>query len=195
MSLPSRRIIGLTGGIATGKTTVTDYLSRQYQIPILDADFYAREAVKANSPILNTIFERYGASVCLPDGELNRQVLGEIIFNDLDEKKWLESQIHPYVRQQFEQKLKQLNNPIVVFSIPLLFEAKLTHLVTEIWVVYCSSEQQIKRLIKRNQLTEEQALSRINSQIPLVEKVTQADVVLDNSSTLEILYQQVDSYL
>ena len=188
----SRRIIGLTGGIASGKSTVSNYLENIYKIPVLDADIYAREAVEKGSAILERIFVRYGRKVKTEDNSLNRQQLGEIIFNNPEEKIWLESQIHPYVRECFKRHLEQLEAPIVVFSIPLLFEAKLTHLVTEIWVIYCSFEQQIQRLMTRNNLTREQAISRINNQMPLAEKIALADIVLDNSGDLEALYTQID---
>ncbi|MFN7906841.1 MAG: dephospho-CoA kinase [Microcystis sp.] len=188
----SRRIIGLTGGIACGKSTVSNYLENIYKIPVLDADMYAREAVEKGSAILERIFQRYGRKVKTEDNSLNRQQLGEIIFNNPEEKIWLESQIHPYVRECFKRHLEQLEAPIVVFSIPLLFEAKLTHLVTEIWVIYCSFEQQIQRLMTRNNLTREQAISRINNQMPLAEKIALADIVLDNSGDLEALYTQID---
>ncbi len=187
-----RRVIGLTGGIATGKTTVSNYINKIYHIDILDADVYAREAVQPNSPILQDIFEHYGQSVQLPDGQLNRQALGDIIFNNLEEKQWLESKIHPYVRNKFEEEISHLKDSTIILSVPLLFEAKLTSMVTEIWVVYCPYEEQIRRLMKRNNMTQQQAITRIKSQIPLEEKVAVADVVLDNSSTLEALYQQID---
>lgn len=195
MSTKSRRIIGLTGGIATGKTTVSNYINKIYKIPILDADVYAREAVQPNSPTLQKIFTRYGQLVRLPDGQLNRQILGDIIFNNLEEKQWLESKIHPFIINKFEKKISQLQSPIMILSVPLLFEARLTNLVTEIWVVYCSYNQQIKRLIENNCMTKKQATKRIMSQFPLKEKVALADVVLDNSLTLNVLYQQVDFYL
>jgi dephospho-CoA kinase len=188
----SSRIIGLTGGIACGKSTVSNYLENTYKIPVLDADIYAREAVQKDSPILERIFQRYGTKVKTQANFLDRQQLGEIIFNHPEEKLWLESQIHPYVRDCFSQHLKQLESPIVVFSIPLLFEAKLTHLVTEIWVVACSFEQQIQRLISRNNLTREKAIARINNQMPLAEKIALADLVLDNSGSLDDLYTQID---
>lgn len=188
----SRRIIGLTGGIACGKSTVSNYLENIYKIPVLDADIYAREAVEKGSEILERILARYGRKVKTEDNSLNRQQLGEIIFNNPEEKIWLESQIHPYVRECFKHHLEQLEAPIVVFSIPLLFEAKLTHLVTEIWVIYCSFEQQIQRLMTRNNLTREQAIARINNQMPLAEKIALADIVLDNSGDLEALYTQID---
>ncbi len=188
----SRRIIGLTGGIACGKSTVSNYLENIYKIPVLDADIYAREAVEKGSAILERIFVRYGRKVKTEDNSLNRQQLGEIIFNNPEEKIWLESQIHPYVRECFKRHLEQLEASIVVFSIPLLFEAKLTHLVTEIWVVSCGLEQQIQRLMTRNNLTREQAIARINNQMPLAEKIALADIVLDNSGDLEALYTQID---
>ena len=188
----SRRIIGLTGGIASGKSTVSNYLENIYKIPVLDADIYAREAVEKGSAILERIFQRYGRKVKTEDNSLNRQQLGEIIFNNPEEKIWLESQIHPYVRECFKRHLEQLEVPIVVFSVPLLLEAKLTHLVTEIWVVFCGFEQQIERLMTRNNLSREQAIARINNQMPLAEKIALADIVLDNSGDLEALYTQID---
>jgi dephospho-CoA kinase len=190
-----RRIIGLTGGISTGKSTVAQYLATQYNLPILDADIYAREAVQIGSPILAAIAQRYGSNILLADGTLNRPQLARIIFNHPEEKEWVEAQIHPYVRDRFDQEIDRLSVPTVVLVIPLLFEAGMTNLVTEIWVVACSHQQQIERLIERDNLTLEQAQARINSQMPLLEKCDRSDVVLDNSSTLEALKQQVNSAL
>jgi dephospho-CoA kinase len=191
MTISSRRIIGLTGGIATGKTTVSQYLADVYRLPILDADFYAREAVKLGSPTLTQIFNRYGSLVQFSDGTLNRQQLGNIIFNDLQEKQWLESLIHPYVRTCLESQIKQMSQDTIVLVIPLLFEAKMTDLVTEIWVVSCSYEEQIKRLTVRDNLSEEQARARIANQFSIEDKMAAADVVLDNSQALGDLYQQI----
>jgi dephospho-CoA kinase len=187
-----KRIIGLTGGIATGKTTVSNYLAHRYQLPVLDADIYAREAVQVGSPILSKICDRYGSGVQLPDGTLNRKRLGEIVFTNPAQRQWLEQQIHPYVRDRFQSDLNTLVAPTLVLVVPLLFEAGMTDLATEIWVVSCSAEQQLKRMIERDRLSLEQAQSRINSQLPLAEKVARADVVLDNSSTPEALLKQVD---
>ncbi len=195
MTQNSKRIIGLTGGIATGKTTVSDYLANYYGLSILDADLYAKEAVEINSPILETIKQRYGDMICLENGQLNRQKLGKIIFNNSREKQWLESQIHPYVRQRFQQEINRSQEKVIVLDIPLLFESNLTYLVTETWVVYCSYEQQLKRLMKRNHLTQEEAISRIKSQLPIEEKAKMGDIILDNSSTLENLYNQVDELI
>jgi dephospho-CoA kinase len=195
MSTKSQIIIGLTGGIATGKTTVSNYINKIYKIPILDADIYAREAVQVNSFTLQEIFIRYGKLIQLPDGQLNRQILGDIIFNNLEERQWLESKIHPFIINKFEKEISLLKSSIIILSIPLLFEAQLTSLVTEIWVVHCSHEKQIKRLIKNNQMTKNQAIQRIESQMSLEEKIALANVVLDNSLTPDILYKQIDYYL
>ncbi|MGB2924675.1 MAG: dephospho-CoA kinase [Limnothrix sp.] len=184
--------IGLTGGIATGKSTVSDYLAAQYHCPVLDADIYSREAVAADSPILQRIIQRYGEMVRAEDGTLQRQALGQIIFRDAQEKAWLESQIHPFVRQRFTEELGDRPDQLVLCVIPLLFEAKLTDFVDEIWVVSCTPAQQLQRLQERNNLSEEQAQNRIRSQMPLREKIQLADIVLDNSSDLATLHHQVD---
>jgi dephospho-CoA kinase len=188
----NKRLIGLTGGIATGKTTVANYLANSYQLPILDADIYARDAVAVGSPILNAISQRYGEQILLPDGSLNRPQLANIIFHQPAERQWLEGLIHPYVEDRLLTTIAASTAQILVLVIPLLFEAGMTHLVTEIWVVSCSLKQQQQRLIQRNNLNPEQAAARINSQLPIAEKIAHADVVLDNSSTLEALLIQVD---
>lgn len=188
----TKRLIGLTGGIATGKSTVANYLASVYKLPILDADIYARDAVGKDSVILGEIAERYGEEILLTDGSLNRKKLAEIIFNQSSERSWVENLIHPYVRNCFLKTIEGSPNETLVLVIPLLFEAGLENLVSEIWVVYCEGEIQKQRLMSRNDLTEAQAIARINSQLPLEQKVTRADVVLDNSSDLESLLHQVD---
>ena len=196
------RLIGLTGGIATGKTAISSYLADIYKFPILDADIYAREAVHPGTPILNSIVERYGPSILLSDGNLNRPELGNIIFCNPTERQWLEQQIHPYVRQRLiegsqsyisQLSLVSTNTLTVVLVVPLLFEANMTDLCTEIWVVYCSPSVQLERLIQRDGLSCDQANARINTQLPLDQKCQKADVVLDNSSTLASVFIQVDA--
>jgi dephospho-CoA kinase len=189
---PTRRIIGLTGGIATGKSTVTDYLHDIHQICVLDADRYAREAVHPPSSILNQIFQHFGKAVQTASGTLDRGQLAEIIFGDPAQRQWLEAQIHPFVRHCFEIALEQNRDRMVVLSIPLLFEAQMTDLVTEIWVVTCPLAMQINRLRQRNQLSQAQTIARIQSQAPLSEKIALADRIIDNNGTLAQLYQQVD---
>lgn len=191
-SKKTRRLIGLTGGISTGKSTASKYLNATYNLPILDADIYAREAVKVGSQGLKAIASRYGASILFANGSLNRQQLGNIVFHDANERQWLEKQIHPFVRDAFEKEIDNSNADIVIV-VPLLFEAGMTDLVTEIWVVYCNHRQQLARLMERESLTPEAAQARIRSQMPLKEKCDRATLVLDNSSTLEFLFKQIDS--
>jgi dephospho-CoA kinase len=186
------RVIGLTGGIATGKSTVSNYLANEYHLPIFDADIYARAAVEPGSAVLERIVYRYGTEILLADGTLNRRRLGEVVFDNSNERQWLEQQIHPYVRDRLKAALNHPIAPVVALAIPLLFEAQMTDLVTEIWVVYCSPDRQLERLIARDRLTLEQAQSRIDSQMPIADKCDRADVVLDNSSTLEALCKQID---
>jgi len=185
-----QRIIGITGGIATGKTTVSNYLSKVYALPILDADLYARSAI--GSELLSLLTQRYGQIILDRDRNLDRSQLANIIFQDRTERDWLKSQIHPYVRDRLIEESVSYAPNTVVMVIPLLFEANMTDLVTEIWVVACSPEIELQRLIDRNQLSVEDAQLRIAAQLPLAEKIDRADIVLDNSGNLEDLYAQID---
>lgn len=199
-SHPFHRIIGLTGGIGMGKTTVSNYLETIHKLPVLDADVYAREAVEPGSPVLAEIAERYGSGLLLPDGTLDRHRLGDIVFSSPPERLWLEQQIHPHVRDRLVQAMQSLSMKdtqplIVVLVIPLLFEARMTDLVTETWVVRCPKEQQMERLVKRDHLSHQQASLRIDSQMSIQKKAAHADLVLDNTSTLDHLFQQVDAGL
>ncbi len=187
-----KRTIGLTGGIATGKTTVANYLADAYNLPIFDADIYAREAVAVNSPLLQQIAKRYGEKILLADGNLDRQNLSEIIFNNQQERLWIDNLIHPYVSDRLSVEAKNISAKTLVLVVPLLFEAGMTDLVSEIWVVSCSKKQQLQRLMQRNQLSPEQAQARISSQMPLTEKTKKADIVLNNNSNIDELLKQVD---
>ena len=187
------RLIGITGGIGTGKSTVTNYLQTQYNLPIWDADIYARSAVAIGSPILQAISQRYNADILQPDGTLDRHHLSEIIFKDVNERQWLESQIHPYVRNCFETEISQLEpEGVAVLAIPLLFEAKMTDLTTEIWVVSCDRAIQLNRVMARDLIDKAAAEIRIDSQMSLVDKIALADVNLDNSTNTEDLERQID---
>jgi dephospho-CoA kinase len=191
------RIIGLTGGIATGKSTIAKHLVEVYECPVFDADVYAREAVQPGSEIFDRIRQRYGETIQLPDGSLDRRSLGMIVFANPDERQWLEQQIHPYVRQRFIQAIEQNKSSTkpIVFVIPLLFESGMKDLVSEVWVVYCTTAQQIDRLMQRDRLTREQARLRIEAQMPIEAKCVLADRVLDNASTSDIWMKQIQSAL
>ncbi len=193
-----QKIIGLTGGIASGKSTVASYLQEHYGLLVFDADIYAREAVVEGSPILEKIIDRYGAEILLAgskDGltkQLDRRRLGEIIFSNPTEKQWLEQQIHPFVRQCLERDIAQNPTQNLVLVVPLLIEAQMTDLVNQVWVVACTQEQQLARLISRDQLSPAAAQGRIDSQMPIDQKIPLADVVLDNTGDRAELLTQTD---
>lgn len=190
-----QRIIGLTGGIATGKTTVSNYLAT-HSCKVLDADLYAREAVEPGSKGLLAIAQRYGPDLVRADGTLDRPKLGQIIFQDNVEKQWLEALVHPFVRDRLESARDALSQePILVMAVPLLFEAQMADLVSEIWVVTCPEAEQLRRLMERDGLTQSQAQARMESQWSLAEKCDRADVVIQNRTDLTDLYRQVNKAL
>lgn len=197
-SLDLLRVIGLTGNVGMGKTTVSNYLAKAYQLPILDADLYARQAVEPGQ-LLPQIVARYGADILGDDGRLNRQRLGEILFGDAAERAWIEQLIHPAVRCQIEADLQALvaeKQPTAVVVVPLLFEANMRDLVSEIWVVQSSAALQLERLRQRDpQLSLAQIQTRISSQMPIEQKIAQADWVLDNSGSQRDLFSQIDQAL
>ena len=191
-----QRRIGLTGGIASGKSSVGQFLIQQ-GIQVLDADLYAREALAPGSPASRAVLQRYGVKVQseLSEG-LDRAALGSIVFSDPQERTWLESQVHPFVRQRFDRELqKQAEESLVALMIPLLFEAKLENLCSEIWVMYCTPMQQKQRLMLRNQLTLEEAEQRIRAQWPIDRKRELADHVINNGGEPWCWRSQVNDLL
>ncbi|GAA5814040.1 hypothetical protein MFLAVUS_007530 [Mucor flavus] len=187
------KLIGLTGGISTGKSTVSGLLAKQ-GLPIIDADKIAREIVEPGRKANQLIRQHFGDEVFLPDGYLDRPKLGQIIFQDPEKRQILNRCTHPYVRwemakQAFLYWLKGAD--VVIFDVPLLIESKLDRFMSSTVVVYCSDILQLQRLRKRDNLTEEQAIQRMQSQMPMSEKVEKADIVLDNSSDMKQLEIQV----
>ena len=190
-------IIGLTGSIASGKSTVAKMLM-EYQLPIVDADVVARLVVEPGSPTLQKIVEAFGEEALTKNGEMNRQVIGALIFHDEEKRKILNGIIHPAIRKEMlRQRDAHIDNGMknVVMDIPLLFESKLQHFVDKILVVSVSEEIQLKRLMERNQLTEEDAIARIRSQLPLVEKELGADAVIHNNGSIEETHLQLEKIL
>ncbi|KGG16898.1 MULTISPECIES: dephospho-CoA kinase [unclassified Prochlorococcus] len=195
----NQRRIGITGGIASGKSSVAKYLSNIKNIPILDADLFAREALTQKIEINQQIIKRYGLRIAretkFPQ-EINRLELGEIIFSDPKEKLWIESLIHPYVKRRFYDELKRYKSrPILALVIPLLFEANLTNICSEIWLIYCTISQQYERLNIRNNFNYEQSRCRIESQIAIDNKRDMSDKIIDNSKSIEFSYRQIDKLL
>ncbi|WP_349924966.1 dephospho-CoA kinase [Bacillus altitudinis] len=190
-------VIGLTGGIASGKSTVSQMI-KEKGIRVVDADIIAKEAVSKGAPALHQIVQTFGEEVLLPNGELNRQQLGAIIFSDEEKRKKLNAIVHPEVRKEMlKQRDEGVSNQetFVVLDIPLLFESKLEGLVDRIIVVYTTPELQLSRLMNRNDLSEEEALNRIHSQQPLEEKCQKADRVIENTKDLAFIRKQLENIL
>jgi dephospho-CoA kinase len=190
-------IIGLTGGIATGKTTVSMILSEQ-GIPVIDADVIAREVVLPGKDAYEKIVAYFGSEVLHADQTINRAELGEIIFNDDEKRLKLNEIVHPAVRLEMKKQAAayiSTGHNLVVMDIPLLFESKLTHMVEETWLVYTTPTIQLQRLMMRDDYTEKQALSRIQSQMPIDEKKLLADVVINNNGTKAELEGKIKSLL
>ena len=193
-----QRRIGLTGGIASGKSTAGRWLA-QRGLPLLDADQFAREALAPGSPGAAAVLQRYGAAVRAP-GEstiaLDRSALGRIVFQDPSERLWLEQLVHPLVRRRFDAALAQLAAaPAVVLMIPLLFEAGLEGLCSEIWLVDCTPELQLQRLMGRDGLSDGDARARLAAQWPLERKRPLADRVIDNRGGPGDLEPQLEAAL
>lgn len=190
-------VVGLTGGIASGKSTVSAML-KEKKITVIDADLEARLAVEKGEPAYTQIAAEFGPAVLLPNGEIDRQKLGAIIFHDEQKRQRLNQIVHPEVRRrmtdQKEAAIVQGKN-IVVLDIPLLFESKLTYMVDKTILVYVDQEIQLERLMKRNQLSLAEAKARINSQIPLADKRNLADAIIDNNGTLEATKTQLEDIL
>lgn len=190
-------IIGLTGSIASGKSTVSNILE-QLGFPIVDADKIARLVVQPGSAVLENVAHVFGAHVLHDDGSLNREKLGQIIFSNQDEREKLNLIIHPAIRQEMlRQKKTHIENgePTVIMDIPLLFESELQSLVDKIIVVSVTPEMQKKRLIERNSLSEKEALARISSQFSMAIKEDQADAILFNNGTIEETEKQLKQVL
>jgi len=185
--------IGLTGGIGSGKSTVSSWFKRK-GVEVLDADRIAHE-VLGTREIIEQIREHFGDVVLTRSGEVNRRQLGKIVFADPQARKTLETITHPTIREKLLKRSAELAShgiPIVVWDVPLLFEAGLHEFVDEIWVVWADYETQLKRVAQRDELPESEIRARISAQMPLSEKVKFADVVIDNSGAWENTEEQLE---
>jgi dephospho-CoA kinase len=186
-------IIGLTGGIASGKSTVARMLL-ELGIPVIDADQIAREVVEIGEEAYWQIVERFGEKILQDDKTIDRTKLGAIVFNDEEKRKVLNGIVHPAVRKKMlEQKEQYIRSgaKTVVLDIPLLFESKLTYLVDKVIVVFVDEHTQLERLMARNGFSKEEAEVRIRAQMPLREKITKADAVIDNNGSIKKTKEQL----
>ncbi|RCW66327.1 dephospho-CoA kinase [Saliterribacillus persicus] len=191
-------VIGLTGNIATGKSTISKMFNDNFHIPIIDADIIAREVVEPGEQAYNKIVETFGEEILDNERKINRPFLGKIVFSDEFKREALNKIVHPEVRKEMLDKLnywKSQNKRAVVLDIPLLFENNLDILVDKTIVVSADTSTQLARLVKRNKLTEEDARKRMEAQMPLHVKETKADAVIDNNGTVENSLEQLSEIL
>ena len=194
-----QRRIGITGGIATGKTTIGNFLKEHQKWPILDTDRYAKEALKPHTVYTQEVLKRYGSQIiCLNNKqEINRKLLAKIIFKDKEERLWLESLIHPAINSQLQKNLElQKKSPVIVIIIPLLFEVGLHSICSEVWFVDCTVDKQLKRLMNRNEISRSEAQTMINAQWSSAKKKSFADLIINNNADgFETWRKQVTNFI
>ena len=159
--------IGITGGIASGKTTIAKYISSFKKIKVLNADEIAKQFLLSETKSYKEIIQHFGHRIIdysSPTQEIQTKLLKEIIFANPTEKIWLENIIHPLVKEKMNNKCMQMNDKCLILEIPLLFEANFTDLCTEIWLIKCSQKMQLKRLMNRDKISQKEAWRIINSQ-------------------------------
>ena len=185
------KVIGITGSIACGKSTVTDYLLKLgYQV--VDSDKISREALTKD---LDCIFQVEQLFDCVENGKVDRKKLGRIIFHDEKAKKQLEGIIHPYVIKKLKQAIQSCQDSVIFLDIPLLYESHLEYLCDEIMIVYLSEEKQLERLMKRDHIDQDYARVIMNNQISIEEKKKRAQIIIDNNGTIDQLYDQLNQFV
>lgn len=191
------KIIGLTGGIASGKSTVTKYL-RQQGYTVVDCDKIAWELAEPDCSIWQVYFARYGSKVINPDKSLNRQAVADIVFRDKKELDAINSLVHPLIKDEMMSQVKTAvdeGKKVIFLDVPLLFEASYDKLVDEKWLVYVSRDTQLRRLMSRNDFSHDEAVRRIDSQMSLEEKKKLSDVIINNNADRKRLRRQLDEKL
>lgn len=186
--------IGLTGGIASGKSTVVQML-QSYGAAVIDCDILARQVVAPGSSGLQAVAAVFGPKTIQADGSMDRAYIGDIVFRQPARKKELEDILFPLIREKINDQIisygKQENYPFVFLDMPLLFEVKYDAYVNETWLVYVDSATQLQRLISRNHFTGNEAMSRIHAQFPIDDKRAMAQVIIDNTGSVEETKEQV----
>ena len=187
-------LVGLTGGIATGKSTVAEMFNDKGAV-IVDADVIAREVVLKGTPAWEKIRAEFGDEVLLDDGEIDRDKLGDIIFSDTEKKDLLNSIVHPAVFEKMGERIKKVEeempDALVMLDVPLLIESGMQSGFSNVVLVYVTEDIQVKRLMARDGYSEKDAFARIRSQMPIDEKKDKVDIVIDNSKDLEHTRRQV----
>ncbi len=186
------KIIGITGGIASGKSTVTEFL-RQKGFQVVDADAVVHQLQKPGGRLYQVLVEHFGEKILLENGELNRTLLASLIFSNPEEQEWSKRTQGEIIREELDALRNQLAQTEALFfmDIPLLFEQDYASWFDETWLVYVNRDVQLERLMKRDQISKEAAESRLNSQWPLERKISLASHSLDNNGNQEQLIAQV----
>ena len=190
------KIIGLTGGIASGKSTVSRFLVK-LGAAIIDADVLARQVVQPGEKAYTKIVQTFGNSIVLNDKHIDRKALAKIVFGNPEQLQKLNAIVHPEVidkTKRMLQELKLSGEKVAVIDAPLLIEAGMTFLADEVWLVSVRPEIQLQRLVKRDETTIIEAQARVKAQMPLAEKLPYSNRIIDNSQTLTETYQVVKQY-
>jgi len=190
--------IGITGGIASGKTTIANYISNIKKIEVINADEIAKQFLLSETKSYKKIIQHFGHKIVdcsSPTQEIQTKLLKEIIFTNPTEKIWLENLIHPLVKERMKNKCIQMNNKCLILEIPLLFEANFTDLCTEIWFIKCSQKIQLKRLMKRDKISYKEALKIINSQSNDLNKEKLSDAVILNDGNNEFWKTRINELI
>lgn len=186
--------IGLTGGIASGKSTVVTML-REYGAGIVDCDVIAHDVVLPGTKGLAAVAAAFGPKALCEDGSMDRAYIGSLVFQDKEKKAKLEGLLFPLIHDGIEREIRKIEedkkNPVIFLDMPLLYEIKYNSYVDETWLVYVDPKTQLLRLMKRNGYSEEEALARIHAQLPIDEKRSLAQVVIDNNGSPEATRAQV----
>ena len=185
-------VVGITGGIGSGKSAVTDRLA-DLGITIVDADVAARVVVEPGQPALQAIADHFGSDVIQEDGSLDRAALRKIVFEHPDERQWLESITHPAIREEIIRQLQSADSPYVVLSSPLLIEASQNSFVDLVVVVDVSESTQLERTMKRDDNSADLVRQIMAAQLNREERLRAADLIIDNDGNLEELHQHVDA--
>ncbi|KAK4283624.1 hypothetical protein QN277_000554 [Acacia crassicarpa] len=191
------RIVGLTGGISSGKSTVSN-LFKSHDIPVVDADVVARAALDKGTGGWRKVVAAFGQEILLENGEVNRPRLGQIVFSDPDKRQLLNRLLAPHISSGIFWEIVKLwmkGHKIIVLDVPLLFEAKMDKFTKPIIVVWVDPETQIQRLMARDRSIEEDARNRVNAQMSLDVKRSKADIIIDNSGSLDDLNEQFQKVL
>ena len=184
-------VVGLTGGIGSGKSTVAD-LFAQHDIPIIDADIVARQVTTPNQPAFNNILHHFGPDILLPNGNLDRAKLRHLIFNHPKQRLWLEKTLHPKIREEMEQQISRLSAPYCIAVIPLLLEVEFFSFINRILVVDTTEEEQVKRSMLRDKVSREEVEVILHSQAHREYRRAKAHDVITNDGSLTDLLPQVD---